>query len=235
MLNPALDAGAAAAAFARDGRVLIHDFLDPAAARRLHHCLDTEVPWGLTYTATLGADPMLLQANQLAAFDANGRSAIRREAGNCGLRGFAFHYGTYMMVTAYLERRDPGLALHFVVEFLNSHPFLDLMARISDMDGLVKANAQATRYHRGDFLKLHTDGPNPARKLAYVINLTRNWREEWGGLLHFTDAQGRVLEAYYPAFNSLSLFRVPAWHFVSEVAEAADHPRYAITGWVLDR
>lgn len=235
MLNPALDADSAAALFARDGRVLLRDVLQSGTADVLHHCLDAEVPWGLTYIPALGADPALLPAERLAELSANERSGIRQRANACAERGFAFVYGTYMMVSAYRERRDPDLALHPMLEFLNSPVFLELMARITGIGGLIKANAQATRYYRGDFLKPHTDGPNPARKVAYVLNLTRDWKAEWGGMLHFMDPQGRALEAYFPEFNSLSLFRVPAWHFVNRVADAATHPRYAITGWLLDR
>lgn len=237
MLNPSIDRAAAAARFAARGRVQLRDFLDPGLAQELNRCLEAEVPWGLTYTKPEDGSPVLLQAPELSARDPRGLESIHRDVIARAGKGFAFHYGTYMMATAYRERRDPGLKLHRVMEFLNTPAFLDLIRGITGSVEIMKANAQATRYRSGDFLTWHTDGPNPARKAAYVINLARDWQEEWGGLLQFSDRRDSaqaVDESYVPLFNSLSLFRVPAWHQVSRVSEAAPHARYAVTGWVLD-
>jgi SM-20-related protein len=237
MLNPSLDRAAAAARFTTQGRVQLRDFLEPATAQDLHRCLEAEVPWGLTYTQPQDGSPVLLQGPEFKARDPRELETIHRDVTARAGKGFAFHYSTYMMVTAYRERRDPGLGLHRVMEFLNTPTFLDLIRGITGAQEIRKANAQATRYSRGDFLTWHTDGPNRARKAAYVINLARDWREEWGGLLQFSDRQDpgqTVAESYVPVFNSLSLFRVPAWHQVSRVSEAAPHARYAVTGWVLD-
>ena len=45
------------------------------------------------------------------------------------------------------------------------------------------------------------------------------------------DEDGSHREAMLPRFNSLSLFKVPAKHFVGVVAPWAQEPRLAITGW----
>jgi Rps23 Pro-64 3,4-dihydroxylase Tpa1-like proline 4-hydroxylase len=236
VLNPALDLAAAARHFAERGRLQLRDFLAAEFAGRLHGCLERDVPWGLTYTGSPDEAPVLLQQPELEQRSTGELGRAREFAQALSEERFAFHYGTYMMVSAYRERRDPQLLLHAMVEFLNSEEFLGAMRTVTGMNSICKANAQATRYCGGDFLTWHTDGPNPARKAAYVINLTRGWEEEWGGLLQFRDGGvAAVAESYLPLFNSLSLFRVPAWHHVSRVSEAVPHPRYAITGWVLDR
>jgi Rps23 Pro-64 3,4-dihydroxylase Tpa1-like proline 4-hydroxylase len=64
-----------------------------------------------------------------------------------------------------------------------------------------------------------------------VINLSRNWQADWGGLLQFLDSDGEVVRTLMPRFNTISLFRVPADHLVSPVAPFATGARYAITGW----
>jgi SM-20-related protein len=52
-------------------------------------------------------------------------------------------------------------------------------------------------------------------------------------LLHFMDAEGKVIDTFVPIFNSLSLFLVPAPHCVSMIAPFATSLRYSITGWFL--
>jgi len=61
--------------------------------------------------------------------------------------------------------------------------------------------------------------------------LTRAWEPDWGGLLHFTDATGRVIDTVVPRFNSMAVFRVPAPHFVSMVTNYARANRVTVTGW----
>jgi Rps23 Pro-64 3,4-dihydroxylase Tpa1-like proline 4-hydroxylase len=68
---------------------------------------------------------------------------------------------------------------------------------------------------------------------AYVINLSRDWQADWGGLLQFIDESGAVSETFMPRWNTLSLFRVPQGHAVSLVAPWARAPRLALTGWFM--
>jgi Rps23 Pro-64 3,4-dihydroxylase Tpa1-like proline 4-hydroxylase len=147
---------------------------------------------------------------------------------------YGFAYESYMMVRAYKEGRDPGLPLHGVLEFLNSPPFLAFARALTGHAGLRRVNAQATRYRAGHFLKRHNDfNATEGRQFAYVINLTRRWEADWGGLLQFLDAERRVVESFSPRWNTLSLFRVPAEHCVSLIAPWAEADRLAITGWFL--
>jgi Rps23 Pro-64 3,4-dihydroxylase Tpa1-like proline 4-hydroxylase len=67
-----------------------------------------------------------------------------------------------------------------------------------------------------------------------VLNLTRRWQADWGGLLQFVDAAGEITDTWLPRFNTMALFRVPVRHTVSYVAPFANEPRLAITGWFRD-
>jgi Rps23 Pro-64 3,4-dihydroxylase Tpa1-like proline 4-hydroxylase len=49
-------------------------------------------------------------------------------------------------------------------------------------------------------------------------------------VLNFYDARGHIEEGFVPTFNALNLFRVPAWHSVSQVAIFGGL-RYSVTGW----
>lgn len=232
MLNPNLKLDSLAAEFAERRRLQIDDALEPSQAEALHHCLAREVQWTLAYTGETGS--AILPVRDLSELEPDRRREIEADLYRRAGDRFQFLYGSYMMVTAYKEGRDPGLLLHRVLEYLNSPPFLNAMRHITGIQKIRKADAQATRYAGGHFLRFHDDTGQDGqqREVAYVLNLSRGWQPDWGGLLHFLDAGGNVTETVIPRFNSLVLFRVPAPHFVSMVTPYAARDRYAITGWL---
>lgn len=231
LLASDLDVDALALEFKATGRLQIHDALRPQVADALHQCLAEQVPWALAFRDHKGARK--LWAEELAALDSAARQALETEIQDIARETFQFRYDSYMMVTAFKERRDPGLLLHEVVRQINSPPWLQTMRRITGCADIRRTDAQATRFVAGNFLKLHDDRKeDEGRLVAYVINLTRDWQADWGGLLHFTSPEGDVVESFLPYFNSISLLRVPQLHFVSQVASYARGARYAITGWL---
>lgn len=234
MLNPALDIRALAEEFSHANRIQIRDVLTTDAAERLHQCLANEVPWGLAYID--GEEYKILQADTIANFTGSDWAALDVRVQARAKDKFQFLYNSYMMISAYKEKRNPGLILHGMVEWINSPSYLQLLRAVTGIGNIMAADAQATRYLPGHFLKKHSDTVDGQyREIAYVLNLTKGWQADWGGLLHFMDEDGRVTETYTPTFNSLTLFRVPMWHNVSYVAPSATAARYAITGWGLSR
>ncbi|TZF80514.1 2OG-Fe(II) oxygenase [Cognatilysobacter lacus] len=231
MINEALDVAHWRALLGRDGRVQVRDFLQPDAAERMHHCLAHEVPWTLAVRDAAG--PRIVPAGDYAAMAPDRRDELLRNAATqARAAGFRFAYDSYQMIAAYREQRDPGLLLNGVVEFLNSPPFIAFARALSGDMRIRRVGAQATRYRPGHFLLQHTDEDETESRLyAYVINLTRDWRADWGGLLHFIDSAGRVVDTRLPRWNTLTLFAVPTDHCVSLVAPWAEHDRLSITGW----
>lgn len=236
MINSGLDIGHDHARLHSEGRVQVDDFLEPIAAERLHACLAREVPWTLALRDASGSRTI-----DHAAYSALPPEAVARlladtaaSARDAHDNGFRFAYDSYMMVTAYKERRDPGLLLHGVLELFNSPDYLAFLRQLTGDARVRRVNAQATRYRPGHFLRYHTDeGEEVDRLYAYVLNLSRDWQADWGGLLQFIDSDGRVQETFLPRWNTLSLFAVPAGHAVSLVAPWAREERLAITGWLL--
>jgi SM-20-related protein len=233
MINPDLDFAPFRDTLARDGRVQIPELLEPAAAERLHTCLRDEVPWTLALCDEAGMRTLPQQDYRL--LDADSRQALFAATAASARGGaYRFCYDSYMMPRAYVEGRDPGLLLHRLLEFLNSPPYLGLMRALTGEPRIRRLDAQATRYQPGQFLRTHNDEHSGEGRLyAYVLNLTRGWQADWGGLLQFLDDEDRVDATFMPAFNSLSLFRVPRRHAVSLVAPWAEQPRLAVTGWML--
>ena len=227
-LHPALDWAAVSEMFSRNGRVHIPGALTPISAERIHHALRAERRWTLILNkdGVPAAPPPPPPAERMrhgaAAWDyAQGR--------------FAFIYDNHRLSFSGEAYEFPQSYFAHVVRFLNGPAFLAAMRRITGVESIAFADAQATIYRPGDFLTAHDDDAEGKNRVAaYVLNFTRDWRSDWGGELQFLDGQGAVTTGYTPTFNALNLFRVPQRHRVNRVALQAGN-RYSITGWLRTR
>lgn len=231
-LNPKLDIAAHARRYQARGRAHISDFLEPAGAERLCAALEQEQRWNL----------VTLLAGQHRDLDSAGMS---RQSTEEKLKFYAhvhqparegrFQY-LYDNVPVY-DAWHAGLterpALNAFFEFLNSEPFLAFGRAVTGAADIGFADAQATRYGPGHFLTMHDDSvEGKDRRAAYVVNMTRVWSPDWGGLTIFPTPDFHVEEAFTPRFNALNIFRVPQPHAVTAVAPFAARHRYAVTGWL---
>jgi Rps23 Pro-64 3,4-dihydroxylase Tpa1-like proline 4-hydroxylase len=228
-INPRLDREAIREALARNGRVLIRDFFEPQVVESLAGALDA-VDWRLLFRDDSGDRKLL--ADELRGLTPAARMELTSGINRLAEREFQFLFYSHSMVdTAKQGETD---VLTRCVRWMADEEFLSVMRGISGMDDISRVYAQATLYSRGNFLLLHSDETSiERRRLAYVINLTRRWRPDWGGLLQFADDEGNVVDTFFPHFNSLALFTVPQQHFVSYVAPYAQGTRHAITGWLI--
>lgn len=233
MLNPSLEITPYAGRFAEYGRVQIPEPLNVAYAEALENCLRTEVPWGLSVLEN--GEGRTYLAEELRTMQRAEWQQLMQGVQRTAREGYQFLFNSYQIVTAWKEKRDTHLMLHAFFEFMNSAPVLEFARAVTGLEDIAKADAQATRYLPGHFLRRHNDfgqqSATDSRRAAYVINLSRDWHADWGGQLQFLDQDDRVTESWVPGFNRLSLFKVPAWHCVSCVAPYATAPRLAITGW----
>jgi SM-20-related protein len=228
-INPKLDLEQLAQSFQRDGRVLIRDFFDPSVIEALSRAIN-EIDWALTYRDVNG--DKVLTGEQLRSLTPEQRATLADGINSLAREKFQFSFCTDSMVAA-AQRGETHLLARFM-RWMADDEFMAKIRLITGVNDINRVYAQATMYTRGNFLLIHDDHVDAeGRRLAYVINLTRNWRADWGGLLHFTAADGSVSESYFPHFNSLALFRVPQEHFVSYVAPFAQGERSAITGWLI--
>ena len=234
MLNPSLNARALGEQFRHQrGRIVIREIFTPEFAQRVFDCLTREVKWGLAYNDAHG--PQFVEAESLGAMDAAERAVFDEPIHGRAASGFQFRYRCYPMLDNFLKRKDPGLFLHTLVEFLNSPPMLGFAREVTGAAGIVRADAQATLYAPGDFLTLHNDyDPVKGRLVAYVLGFTKNWRPDFGGMLQFMNERHDVEAGFLPHFNSLMMFSVPQMHAVSYVPPFAPTGRYSVTGWFQD-
>jgi Rps23 Pro-64 3,4-dihydroxylase Tpa1-like proline 4-hydroxylase len=231
--NAGLKANDLARRFRQNKRLVIRDVLTPHVAEQIHTCLAGQVKWGLAYQDEHG--PQHVEPARLDAMPRADLEALTSRIEARATQGFQFRYRCYPMLDAYLQRRDPGLLLHQVFEFINAPTMLDFVRGITGMKHVVRADAQATLFAPGDFLTLHNDfDAQKGRLVAYVMGFTKNWRPDYGGMLQFMDDKHNVEQGFLPHFNSLMLFSVPQLHAVTYVPPFAPIGRYSITGWFQD-
>ncbi|MDB4308132.1 2OG-Fe(II) oxygenase [Gammaproteobacteria bacterium] len=119
-----------------------------------------------------------------------------------------------------------------VTDFLNSDGFIESCKSITGAQDITHAWVEATCYDKGCFLGNHRDDHHPGNRVAFVLNMTCEWKLDWGGLLLVENKPDNPPVILPPLWNSLSLIRIPVNHTVSGVTQAATEHRYSITGWL---
>ncbi len=209
----------------KNRRVHLDSFLTEDASRALHEAMQ-RVDWQLvTNVGGARGDRPLADVKQ---HESAINEAITREAAT----EFRYIYDGYRLSKMVLAGQSVPAALSDFFFFLNSPEAISFFRAIGD-GRIALLDAMATRYRPGHFLTQHNDHePGSDRLLAYVFNLTPQWRIDWGGWLGFYNKDGHVAEAYVPRWGALNIFKVPTLHAVSQVTSFAGADRYSITGWM---
>lgn len=126
----------------------------------------------------------------------------------------------------------PSDSMRQVSEFLNGVNFINTCKNITGIHDISRSWYSATCYDKGCFLGDHRDDHNPVNRVAFVLNLTRKWKIDWGGFLLIGGNSNGPPRIIPPIWNSITLFRIPVDHSVTCVSQAATERRYAISGWL---
>ena len=231
-LQPGLDPAALAEAYEQDGRLQIVNFLRHDGAQALFRQLAESREWRLAINR--GEQIEDFDPAELAAGPPERLEALDRAVVEGGRQDFQFRYQTIRLPEygTGAAQVPPPLLREFV-DFLCSAEMVGFMRTLTGVKDIGFADGHASRYEPGHFLTAHDDtNVGFGRRAAYVLNLTPQWRPDWGGLLLFYDERGNVVRGFTPAFNTLNIFRVPQPHNVSWVTPLAGAPRYAVTGWL---
>lgn len=209
----------------RNRRVHLDAFLTEEASSALYNAMQ-RVEWKLI--TNVGGSREDIPLAEAARRGPEISEAINQEAAT----EFRYIYDGYRLSKAVVTGESVPAALSDFFFFLNSPEALRFF-RVLGGERIEVLDAMATRYRRGHFLTQHNDSdPVAHRLLAYVFNLTPQWRIDWGGWLAFYNDDGHVNEAYVPRWGALNVFKVPSWHAVSQVASFAAAERFSITGWM---
>lgn len=233
-LNPELDAQALAQQYQEDGVVRINNIFPDDVAEALYKVLHTQTPWHIVHADAQGKHKYYRQEEWKQLGQQTHRQ-IFNDTYQRAREGFSYLYYVYPMINALLDGQDPDLPLHAVTEYLNSDSFRDFVKTVTNEPSVIKLDAQASYYAPGHFLNTHNDaGEDAERRVAYVLSFCKNWRADWGGQLLFLDENDNVSKGFTPSFNSLTMFKVPRTHIVTQVSSFAGAPRYSIVGWLRD-
>jgi Rps23 Pro-64 3,4-dihydroxylase Tpa1-like proline 4-hydroxylase len=231
VLNPGLDLGGIAKAFARDRRVHIPEILTTASAVRVHRCLEQETDFSLLCRSGDGQ----AQAWRVAELNPQKEAEVMHAALAGAQEGFHYLHDGHVLSRDGEDYPDSSHHLAAITRFLNSPPVLNLARRVTGNAAIAFADARATRYRRSHFLNQHDGTYDRGHVAAYVLDLTLDWRADWGGALLFSDRAGHLSEGYMPAFNALSIFAVPQEHMVGFVSPFAGSYRLSVSGWFRSR
>lgn len=230
-LNPDLNPATLAETYSKNGRIQVRDLLTEPAADAILEILETQTPWSLCFND--GDRVVEIDPGRVTRLTVEERQMIGDKVTDGARNGFQFLYGVYPLFAAYFDSVLPRSPLFDLYEWINGADFLEMMRVVTGVDGIVWADAQATCYGPGHFLKYHTDEtPSQKRLAAYVLNFTKGWGRDWGGFLQFFDESYDVEQAYRPIFNAVNVFTVPAHHSVSMVSSYAPRGRLSVTGWL---
>ena len=228
-LSPSLDAAALRTAFGARRRLHIPGVLDPDSAGAVVAAMEAFDGWKVSVSA--GGEVFELPLSGRAAAEPGKQSWIDQARVDGAEPRMQYIFDTRRLD---MEPGDaPRDAVSEVLGFLNGPEFLAFVRTVTGDDRIDFADAQATRYRPGHVLTGHDDAAEGKNRLyAYVLNLTRDWRADWGGVLAFEGADGHIEEGFAPAFNALNIFAVPMRHAVTQVASFAPRDRLSITGWL---
>ncbi len=231
-INPALNLDTLAADFARRGRLQIRDFLVAEDAEAVHEILDKQTPWWLVYN--VGNRVEEVSPERVAGLSRAQLQEILMGVKERAKTQYQFLYNSYPIVATYFNPALPKLPVLGFYEFLNRPSTLEFLRKLTGRPDIRWADAQATLYRPGNFLKSHSDEePHQNRRaVAFIFNFTKLWERDWGGYLQFFNEAHDIEQAFRPIFNALNIFAVPQDHSVSVVSPFAYGRRYAITGWL---
>ncbi len=213
--------------FNSDKIVIINDFIDTAKAEAIYYFLSIK-PANMW--------------NSTTCFD-----NVKADVQNKSSKQEQIHKNIKKATKAFYENK-------FSFSFertLNNHPLQcnciecytkylfktpDIIQQINDITNMNITTAHdifISKYSHGNFLSVHSDRNNG--RVAFILNLSKDWKPEYGGLLHILDnKRENVIRTVVPHFNTLVLFYIPPNvgipHFVSHVNIKYKN-RYAITGW----
>jgi hypothetical protein len=217
--------------FVSKGSVVIRDFLIPEYADKLHHFFSVGMPENWWYGVSCpGTQNEIRYIRNFPEF----KEAINAERDHAysvlNQGGFSYHFyrtcGDHVP-ECYCDE------CHFR-KWLHSEELLKFISAVGGETYTRPDTIFASRYSDGCFLSPHHD--KSLGDIGFVYQLSKNWKPQLGGLLHFTDDEIKnVTFTETPTFNTLTLFHLPEqtgkWHFVSHVNPGVTSHRYAYSGW----
>jgi SM-20-related protein len=234
LVNPELDPAALARRYREARRLVVRDFLAPETAALLAENLAADLPWEFWSRDDSGT--RVVAPERYAQLTPAEKQALIPPLPGTGSRDpFRFAYDR---VTGGVPQASsqPLRVLSAFQAAVAGPGYLALIQAITGHVAARTVQGHYSCYRRNHFLGPHTDASrDQVRLAAHLIALTPDWDDTWGGQLRFCTPRGEVLDTVTPSFNTLVLFDVPAWHFVTPVTAPPEASRYSFFGWLVER
>lgn len=218
----------------QSGTAVIRDFLTPEYAEELWKFFHHEMPTDWWYSSSLpGPDGGINNIRNLPENQEQIRLDQDRVNSVMTEGHFAYHF--YRSLGNHTE--ECYCTECSLRQWLNSEELLSFISEATGEKYTGYKTVFASKYSSGSFLSPHHDHRNG--DIGFVLQLTKDWQPQWGGLLHFLDKETlrKVEGTEVPTFNTLTLFNIPddggRWHYVSHVAPGLSESRIAVTGWFV--
>jgi Rps23 Pro-64 3,4-dihydroxylase Tpa1-like proline 4-hydroxylase len=206
-------------------KLKIDNFLDSVFAEKIYQHIYLDKNWSLA----TGIDKMKYEKKITLQYEKANALQIKNVNSAFGNDNFTYIFNRSMNNNINISYYEFTLR-----KILNSKDFIDKLNEITNLNLTKLTTLFLSKYKSGNFLSPHSDKGNG--KLAFVIYLTKFWKPQYGGILHFmSNDRKEIIESYVPTFNSFIIFKVPEHvgipHFISHVSPNVKYPRFAITGW----
>ncbi|MFK5950016.1 MAG: 2OG-Fe(II) oxygenase family protein [Methylococcales bacterium] len=226
MINENIDLDLIKKDYTKNGYVRIEKFFNEEYVKKIANSIFNEISWDLCYLSDSG--PISIKEAELKTYTAQQSSELNQKIMSRAQQGFSYYYYRSDLVNSVNK------VLKIFYKDLSGDEFIDFCRELTGENSIDNVNGQLACYSPGCFLRKHTDETNKENRVAaYVINFTPQWNNDWGGNLHILDKQHQIVKTLDPLFNSISIFKVPTLHYVSQVANYARGKRFTATGWML--
>ena len=231
-INPRHNPESLRTELSRTGRLQIPEFVTGDSANRLHTLLRDHNHWYLTYNE--GSENYESSESQYKSLPPQQQHRFMGNIYRRASSGFQYVFWQYYISQAIKQGENIGHPMHAVDDWVTGDNFLGFMRTLTGQSDIRTSDSYASWYSPGHFLTKHADRhPSHDRVAAWVLSMTPEWDENWGGHLAFYDDRGNITEAFKPAFNTLNIFLIPVDHAVQMVAPFAAKPRTSYLGWLL--
>lgn len=211
--------------FNKSKKIKIKNFFKDAFANSLYKNVLLEKNW----TLATGINEVKYEKSILPKFEKINNHQINHVNKSFGDDNF-----TYIFYRGMNNHLNISYNEFVIRKIFNSEYFIHFLNEITQLYVTKLNTLFLSKYKSGSFLSPHSDRGNGT--LAFVINLTKFWKPQYGGNLCFmNEDRTEIIDTVVPEFNSFIIFHVPEEkgipHFVSHVAPNIEHSRFAITGW----
>ena len=203
--------------------LIVEDFLPPEFAEEIYQYIKTRTSKNWDYYCKWGREEKPVHFNTRYA-DIQKRKKLQPEITD------SLQQGEFTYTLKRLKKEwDAETPVGRLRRDLRDEEFLSFLSAVSGLEGLELTEDFCSIYDEGDFLSIH---PDPNFDIAFILNLSKDWKYEYGGCLTVFDREHPTV--LLPKFNSLILLFLGedgVDHYISEVSSRAPDARIAVSGW----